>query len=241
MDAMAAAAKKYPDVYFEHATGYKTVEELRRATSERARTRSTSPAWRRARRRRRASSATSSRSRSRRSSGTRTPSRSARRRRIRARRSSSSGRTRWFDPAKEKKAAESLVAAGADVLGQNVDSPAAGQYAQSKELPWVGYDCDAKKFAPTSWLTAAVYNWGPYYLKRVKAAAERHVEDGHLLRQHRRTASRTSPRSARRCRRRRRRDRGQAKAQHRQGHVLRVPGAALRPERASSACRRGSG
>ncbi len=77
----------------------------------------------------------------------------------------------WFDPAKEKKAAESLVTSwGADVLGQNVDSPAAGQYAQSKGIPWVGYDANAKKFAPTSWLTAATYNWGPYYLKRVKAA-----------------------------------------------------------------------
>jgi basic membrane protein A len=77
----------------------------------------------------------------------------------------------WFDPVKEKKAAESLVSAGADVIGQNVDSPAAGQYAQSKRLPWVGYDSNAQKFAKTSWLTAAVYNWGPYYLKRVKAAA----------------------------------------------------------------------
>ena len=76
----------------------------------------------------------------------------------------------WFSPDKEKKAAESLKAAGADVIGQNVDSPAAGQYAQSVGLPWVGYDSDAKKFAPTSWLTAAVYNWGPYYLGRVKAA-----------------------------------------------------------------------
>src|SRR2546428_10627925 len=38
----------------------------------------------------------------------------------------------WFDPTKEKKAAESLYAAGADVLGQNVDSPATGQFAQSK-------------------------------------------------------------------------------------------------------------
>jgi basic membrane protein A and related proteins len=76
----------------------------------------------------------------------------------------------WFDPAKEKKAAESLVGAGADVLAQNVDSPATGQYAQSKKLPWVGYDSDARKFAPTSWLTAPIYNWGPYYLSRVKAA-----------------------------------------------------------------------
>jgi basic membrane protein A len=76
----------------------------------------------------------------------------------------------WFDPAKEKKAAQSLVSAGADVLGQNVDSPSAGQYAESKGVPWVGYDSDASKFAPKSWLTAAVYNWGVYYIPRVKAA-----------------------------------------------------------------------
>jgi basic membrane protein A len=78
----------------------------------------------------------------------------------------------WFDPAKEKKAAQNLKAAGADVIGQNVDSPASGQYAQSVGLPWVGYDSDSSKFAPKSWLTAAIYNWGPYYLKRVKAAAD---------------------------------------------------------------------
>src|SRR5579885_1470594 len=76
----------------------------------------------------------------------------------------------WFNPAAEKKAAESLHAAGACVLGQNVDSPATGQYAESQGIPWVGYDSDAEKFAPKSWLTASVYNWGPYYLKRVEAA-----------------------------------------------------------------------
>jgi len=76
----------------------------------------------------------------------------------------------WFDPPKEKKAAQSLHAAGADVLGQNVDSPATGQFAESVGIPWVGYDSDSSKFAPKSWLTASVYNWGPYYLKRVEAA-----------------------------------------------------------------------
>jgi basic membrane protein A len=76
----------------------------------------------------------------------------------------------WYDPPKEKQAAESLVGAGADVLGQNVDSPATGEFAESKSLPWVGYDSDAQNFAPKSWLTGAVYNWGPYYLKRVKEA-----------------------------------------------------------------------
>jgi basic membrane protein A and related proteins len=76
----------------------------------------------------------------------------------------------WLDVGKEKRAAQNLVAAGADVLGQNVDSPATGQFAESKGVPWVGYDSDARSFAPKQWLTAAVYNWGPYYLRRTKAA-----------------------------------------------------------------------
>jgi basic membrane protein A len=77
----------------------------------------------------------------------------------------------WLAPDKEKKAAESLhTSGGVDVLGQNVDSPATGQYAESVGIPWVGYDSDAQTFAPKSWLTAAVYHWGPYYLRRVQAA-----------------------------------------------------------------------
>ena len=76
----------------------------------------------------------------------------------------------WFDPAKEKKAAQGLVAAGSDALGQNVDSPATGQYAESKSIPWVGYDSNSMTFAPKSWLTAAVYNWGLYMLKETKLA-----------------------------------------------------------------------
>jgi basic membrane protein A and related proteins len=76
----------------------------------------------------------------------------------------------WFSPPKETSAAQNLVAAGADVLGQNVDSPAAGVYAEKHGVPWVGYDSDASKFAPKQWLTASVYNWGSYYLSRVKEA-----------------------------------------------------------------------
>src|SRR6266498_1199621 len=76
----------------------------------------------------------------------------------------------WFKPDAEKKAAQNLVASGSDVLGQNVDSPAAGQFAESKSIPWVGYDSDARKFAPKQWLTAAIYNWGPYYLRKTRAA-----------------------------------------------------------------------
>ncbi len=76
----------------------------------------------------------------------------------------------WFSPPKETAAAKNLISAGVDVLGQNVDSPAAGVVAESKGVPWVGYDSYARKTAPKQWLTAAVYNWGPYYVKRVRAA-----------------------------------------------------------------------
>jgi basic membrane protein A len=78
--------------------------------------------------------------------------------------------TAWYSPTKETQAAANLVSAGSDVLGQNVDSDAAGVYAEKKGVPWVGYDSNAKASAPKQWLTAAVYNWGPYYLRRVKAA-----------------------------------------------------------------------
>jgi basic membrane lipoprotein Med (substrate-binding protein (PBP1-ABC) superfamily) len=76
----------------------------------------------------------------------------------------------WFSPPKETAAAKALVAAGADVLGQNVDSPATGVVAEKAGIPWVGYDSDASKFAPKQWLTASVYNWGKYYVKRVGQA-----------------------------------------------------------------------
>ena len=76
----------------------------------------------------------------------------------------------WYSPSKETAAAASLASAGADVLGQNVDSDAAGVYAEKHHIPWVGYDSDASSSAPNEWQTASVYNWGLYYLKRVKAA-----------------------------------------------------------------------
>ena len=170
MDAMAAAAKKYPDVYFEHATGYKTAKNFAVyfGAGEDAIYLSGMAAGAATRKG---------------VIGYVVPFpipeviRHANAFALGAQATHPGVKVKlvwtksWFDPAKEKKAAESLVAAGADVIGQNVDSPAAGQYAQSKKLPWVGYDSDAKKFAPTSWLTAAVYDWGPYYLKRIKAAA----------------------------------------------------------------------
>ena len=78
--------------------------------------------------------------------------------------------TSWYSPPKETAAAQSLVSSGVDVLGQNVDSDAAGVYAEKHGVPWVGYDSNAQASAPKQWQTASVYDWGLYYLRRVKAA-----------------------------------------------------------------------
>jgi basic membrane protein A len=78
----------------------------------------------------------------------------------------------WFAPATERQAAESLVAAGVDVLGDGQDSPTTGQVAEAAGLKWTGYDSDQTSFAPKAWLTATTYNWGPYYTQEVTAAMD---------------------------------------------------------------------
>jgi len=79
----------------------------------------------------------------------------------------------WYDPAIEKEAAESLLQAGADVLGMHQDSTATGEAAQAAGAKWVGYNTDmaAADFEGT-WLTAPVWNWGPHYVALAKAVAE---------------------------------------------------------------------
>ncbi len=74
----------------------------------------------------------------------------------------------WYDPAKERQAAETLIAQGADMLCQNTDSPAIVQVAQEKGIYAFGWDSDMKKFAPKAQLTANTNNWGVYYIDTVK-------------------------------------------------------------------------
>ncbi len=84
----------------------------------------------------------------------------------------------WFDPTVERQAAESLVQAGVDVLASGQDSPATGEAAAAAELPFVGYDSDQSENFPDIWLTASLYNWGPYYTERVQAVADDTWETG---------------------------------------------------------------
>lgn len=70
----------------------------------------------------------------------------------------------WFDPPKESAAAQSLLDAGVDVIAMHQDSTAPGLAAEAAGAKWVGYNTDMTEFAPSAWLTAAIWDWGPHYL-----------------------------------------------------------------------------
>lgn len=74
----------------------------------------------------------------------------------------------WYDPGKERQAAETLIAQGADQLCQNTDSPAVVQAAEKKGVHACGWDSDMAKYGPHSQLTANTENWGVYYIDEVR-------------------------------------------------------------------------
>ena len=84
----------------------------------------------------------------------------------------------WFDPPKEGAAAQSLLDAGADVIAMHQDSAAPGQTAEAAGAKWVGYNTDMTEFAPSAWLTAAVWDWGPFYLETANAVQAGTFEPG---------------------------------------------------------------
>lgn len=74
----------------------------------------------------------------------------------------------WYDPAKEKQAALSLIEDGCDLITQHQDSYAAQQAAEEKGILSIGCDSDMHSFAPNANLTSPIFNWGPYYVKLVE-------------------------------------------------------------------------
>ncbi len=74
----------------------------------------------------------------------------------------------WYDPVKEADAAKVHIAEGADILAQHTDSPAMLQTAQKAGVHGFGQSSDMKAFAPKAQLFSSVNNWGPYYISKVQ-------------------------------------------------------------------------
>ena len=73
----------------------------------------------------------------------------------------------WYDPSKEQDAAQAMMDQGCDVVAQHTDSPAPLQAAETLGRVGFGQASDQIKFAPKAQLTATIDNWGPYYIEKV--------------------------------------------------------------------------
>jgi len=78
----------------------------------------------------------------------------------------------WFNPPKETEAATALINGGADVLFQNTDSSAVLQTAEKMGKRAFGWDSDMTAYGPKAHLGSAIINWGPYYVKAVGEALD---------------------------------------------------------------------
>lgn len=75
----------------------------------------------------------------------------------------------WFDPPRERDAALSLIAQGADVLANHSGSPAVAQTAEERGIRLVAYQSDMSRFAPRAQLAAVTHHWGGYYTRVVQS------------------------------------------------------------------------
>jgi basic membrane protein A and related proteins len=78
----------------------------------------------------------------------------------------------WFNPPKETEAATALINQKADVLFQNTDSSAVLQTAEKMGKYAFGWDSDMSKFGPGAHLASAIINWAPYYKQATKEALD---------------------------------------------------------------------
>ena len=79
---------------------------------------------------------------------------------------------KWFDPGKEREAATTLVGQGVDVLMQNTDSAAVVQTAEEKNVLAFGWDSDMTKFGPKAHIAASTIDWSGYYIQRISDVME---------------------------------------------------------------------
>ena len=78
----------------------------------------------------------------------------------------------WYDPPKEANAAKVMIAEGCDMVAQHTDSPSPIQVAEKSGVFGFGQASDQFRFAPKAQLTATIDNWSPYYIAKVQAVID---------------------------------------------------------------------
>jgi basic membrane protein A len=79
----------------------------------------------------------------------------------------------WFDPAKEAEAAAVLIEQGADVILQHTDSTAPQAAAQAAGNVYTfGQASDMSEFGPMPRVSSIIDDWAPYYIARTQAVMD---------------------------------------------------------------------
>ena len=76
----------------------------------------------------------------------------------------------WYDPVVEREAAVALLDAGADIIAQHQDTTEPQKAAQERGLWSIGYHSDMAKFVGDSVLVSAMWEFSGYYTKTIEAA-----------------------------------------------------------------------
>jgi basic membrane protein A len=78
----------------------------------------------------------------------------------------------WYDPGKEADAAKALIDQGVDIITQHTDSPAPLQVAEERGVMGFGQASDMSAFAPKAQLTSIIDDWNGYYIDRTQAVMD---------------------------------------------------------------------
>jgi basic membrane protein A len=84
----------------------------------------------------------------------------------------------WYNPGREADAAKVMIAEGCDMVAQHTDSPAPLQAAEKAGVLGFGQASNQYKFAPKAQLTATIDNWSPYYISKVQAVIDGNWKSG---------------------------------------------------------------
>lgn len=78
----------------------------------------------------------------------------------------------WYDPGKESDAANALMDQGADIILQHTDSPAPLIAAEKRGMMAIGQASDMSHFAPKAHMFSVRDHWAPHYIKTVQAVMD---------------------------------------------------------------------
>jgi len=74
----------------------------------------------------------------------------------------------WYDPVKEREAAQALLDKGVDMIAQHQDTTEPQKAAAEAGALSIGYDSDMLQFVGDTVLTSPVWNWGTYYVDTIQ-------------------------------------------------------------------------